>query len=836
MDRFDLQQCPAASELLKKAGIHTPAFVEQIAIDSRRIDNKHALFVALPGSRDGHQFLQHAAACGAAYAIVREDCPSLESSMTLLRCSSPLHVLQEIAASYRQQLHTTKFIALAGSYGKTMLKDLLSLILKQDFATAASPDSFNSQIGVPLSILTVTKNDSIALIEAAASQPGEMAALRQIIQPDNGIITHFGKKHLHTMGDMATNVKEILQLFKGLPTDSWLLAPKIPNQDEEALKTRIIHWQEQIESLPHVFVSGSKTDPIPPYTVSFPDGKTFTHTIPAEHHYFIDLLNFALKAAWLLGSNSKSILNVIEHFIPEPTRTEIWQSSLGATFINESTCGDPFSIDNSLRTLQNSTSKGRTIFVFSGLRQGSPSQEQDYKRVGQALSRFPVKKLYLVGKHPFQPLIGELERHQTTTELAHCDDHEQAVTLLRNDARHDDVVLLKGSKKLPFHTLAETFADASCSNLCVINLAAIEWNLKSIKQRLPTHTRLMVIVKAHAYGSDSVRIARFLQSIGIGILGVSYVDEAVVLRRAGIDMPIFVINAPPHEAPKVVKWNLEAGVSSLASVQAIAKEAKMKDKVAKVHLHIDTGMSRFGCRPAEALALAQEIARNEHLLLEGVMTHFACADDPSHDAFTEKQLVIFDKCIEELKKEGIDPPWKHAANSSGAIRFKLPQYNMVRIGLAAWGLHSSEATQESLDLKLALSLISHIEGINICNEGDSVSYGRTYQVKRQQQTFAVLPIGYFDGLHRHYSGKAHVMIRGALAPMVGSICMDYMMVDVTDIPQARVGDPVLIFGTDQYGQFLPPEGLARSGNSIAHELITCLGPRIPRVFIYEEAM
>jgi alanine racemase/UDP-N-acetylmuramoyl-tripeptide--D-alanyl-D-alanine ligase len=269
-------------------------------------------------------------------------------------------------------------------------------------------------------------------------------------------------------------------------------------------------------------------------------------------------------------------------------------------------------------------------------------------------------------------------------------------------------------------------------------------------------------------------------------------------------------------------------------IAALAQEAAKQNKCVKVHLHINTGMGRFGCRPEEALSLAREIRSYPSLELEGLMTHFACADDPQEDAFTWQQIACFDHVIQELREQGITVKWTHAANSSGVLRFSLPQYNMVRMGLATYGLYASEASRQALDLRLALSLTSRIVGINICIEGETISYGRRYRIAQGTQKIAVLPIGYFDGLHRNYSGKAHVLIRGQPAPMVGNICMDYMMVDVTHIPRAAVGDQVLIFGEDEYGYYLSPEELASRGDSIVHELMTCLGPRIQRVFVYEE--
>jgi alanine racemase len=345
----------------------------------------------------------------------------------------------------------------------------------------------------------------------------------------------------------------------------------------------------------------------------------------------------------------------------------------------------------------------------------------------------------------------------------------------------------------------------------------------------------MVMVKALAYGTDEIRIAKYLETCAVDILGVSYVDEGVALKRAGISQAIFVINAAIYEAAKAVKWGLEIGVSDKALIESVAGEAIRQNRKIKVHLHVDTGMGRFGCRVEDVLALSKLIVDSPSLEFEGIMTHFPCADDPAQDQFTQSQAKSFEEVIEELKKHGINPRWSHASNSSGSLRFNFPQFNMVRIGLAVYGLYSSQATKEVLELRLALSLTSRIVGINVCKMGESISYGRSYRVERDKQRIAVLPIGYFDGLHRNYSGKGVVIIRGQKAPMIGKICMDFMMVDVTDIPNAAPGDSVLIFGEDEYGHYLSPEELATRGDSIIHELITCLGPRIQRIFVHEEA-
>lgn len=831
MEPFDLNKWSA----FKEAGGDTDdAIVDQIQIDSRRIASKNALFVALKGeTTDGHDFIAHAAKLGAKYALVKRGYNPSESvkGIKLLTVDDPLRAFQEIASAYRDQMPAT-VIAITGSYGKTMLKDLLTDIVKTKAKTISSPESFNSQIGVPLSLLQIHREHEVAIIEAACSKPDEMAELEKIIKPMNVILTPVGKKHETTLGSHAWD--EVLVLLKSKYLSGWRLLPKDLAYEKSLFADAPFYWNQPHPSLPHA--KSYDGDPGHfPYEILFPNQPAFQGMQKSGAYYFIDLVNMAVKAAYLLGIERDDIVEVIKNYEPEPWRTEIWKAPLGTTFINDTYCSDPQSVEKSMTLLEHSPSYSRKIVFFGGFKKPTAHLNADLKRVAQTFAKRQINQVYLYGQMDFFPLLEELTMLSPKTDVAHFSTYEKALENYQHGGREGDFVLIKGAKKEALEKLTVTFNDSICTNQCLINLAAISSNIAAIRAKLPQKTRVMVIVKALAYGTDDIRVARFLKTCGVDILGVSYVDEGVALKRAGLNQAIFAINAAIYEVSKVVKWELEVGVSSLEFIEALDKEAASKNKVIKVHLHIDTGMSRFGCRPEEALELVEEIVKRPALKLEGVMTHFACAENPNQDLFTFGQIKTFNAIIAAIEEKGIRIPYKHAANSAGAIRFKLPEYNMVRLGLAVYGLYPSKEVLKELDLRLAVSLVSRIVGINNCKQGESISYGRSYVVEKEKQRIAVLPIGYFDGLHRNYSGKGHVMIRGKKAPMVGNICMDFMMVDLTEVPNAKVGDPVLIFGEDEYGHYVSPEDLAQSGNSIVYELITCLGPRIQRIFVYEES-
>ena len=829
MDKLDLRKWKGFAA----AGGNTnqPAIVDSVSIDSRRIDSTQTLFVALQGQNvDGHRFIEQAATAGTRYALVNKTWkPAKENeNLTLLKVDNPLEALQEIASVYRSTLKT-KIIGITGSYGKTMLKDLLHAILSLNTRSVASPESFNSQLGVPLSILRISNEDEIAIIEAGISRNKEMAALQKIILPNYAILTNIGDAHINTLVSLEKTKEEKIQLLKDHNHLEWVITPSKDVHSNHLKKH--IHWKEHDPLLPHASPLKSPPSPIMPYRVIFPSGTEYRGEMKSGYSYFLDLVNMSIKAAHLLGASENTIIEVLKHYIPEPMRTELWKSPLGTTFINDSYCSDPQSIDTALKQFQSFPAHTRKIFAFGGLRSTASTSTQNYKSTGNAIAKSKLDALYLYGNSDFSTLIEEVKNNKT--EVYQYNSYQEVLDALNNKIQQDDVVLIKGSRKEPLEKITTTFNDSISNNQCVINLSAIRSNIETIRHKTSPQTRLMVMVKAFAYGTDDVRMSKFLSNCGVDILGVSYIDEGVTLRRAGVSNAIFVMNAAPYEASKILKWNIEVGVSHLDVIHAMEKEGAKQSKKVKVHLHVDTGMSRFGCRPEEALDYSRAIQSCPHLELEGIMTHFACADNPKEDAFTLQQITIFDKVIKEIEDAGINIKWKHAANSSAVMRFPLPQYNMVRVGLAVYGLNPSHSTQEAMPLRLALSLISRIVGINTCKKGETISYGRTYTVNRDKQTIAVIPIGYFDGLHRNYSGKGEVIIKGKKAPMVGKICMDFLMIDITDIPEAQVGDSVLIFGTDDFGHFLSPEDLAKRGDSIVYELITCLGPRIQRIYINE---
>lgn len=374
-------------------------------------------------------------------------------------------------------------------------------------------------------------------------------------------------------------------------------------------------------------------------------------------------------------------------------------------------------------------------------------------------------------------------------------------------------------------------------NRLTINLTAVKANVETLRNHSSPSIRLMPMVKANGYGTDAFTLASFLQqSCNIDIFGVSHIHEGIALREKGFSGSIFVIAITGQEASYISQFDLEVGIDSPDVCWALNAEGLKRKKPIKVHLHVNTGMHRFGCRFDETLSLAEYIHQLPGLEFEGLMTHFVAAESEHSDEITHEQMNLLYQISQDLKKKNISPRWVHSANSAGAIRIQPHFCTLSRIGLALFGLHSSFEEKEILPLFPALSLHSQIIGINHCHHGETVGYLQSYKVKKEREKIAVIPMGYFDGLHLHQSGKGGVIIHGKLAPKVGRICMDFAMVDVTHIPEAKIGDPVLIFGSDSSGCYLSAETVASWSPTNVRELICCLGPRVHREFIYKEIL
>lgn len=867
MDPFPLQLWPYYRE--NNPVDNETAFIDDVTIDSRIIKGKQALFVALKGRRgDGHMYVEEALANGAAYALVDKKWrapSSIVNSSALIRCDNTLETLQDLAKVLRK-IHapTNPVILIAGCTGKTMLKDLLSHTLKDVQKIYISPESYNSQIGVALSLINMPKNRTLSFIEAAANQEGEMEKIISMVLPTHVIVTNYYRQRYGIDSVKASLLEQLINIPNLMPDLEWALVEKESTSciSKSSSKSKIYFWNDPEASFPKI-IKTAYTNSETHFTIETASKKNVQLTIDSLFPFMLEQLQITLITHHLLKDilniDIETVINSLQKYRPQTIRTELWKNTVGTTFINGTYSHEALSFAASLEEMasllatiscQSGKPDVKRALIFGGLK-SSLFDERQKRRIIEAIAHLHISDIYFwplsskefldisladekgITVHPSHSLLDAIHkslkpRNHYTTKINHA---------------HFDTVIFKGAEKLSLATLFQEIEDSPPHTYVSINLAAIRHNIDQMKLLFKKSMRIMIMVKALAYGTDDSRIAHFLRKCGIDILGVSYVDEAVALRKRGVEQHLFVLNVMTHEMIKAAKWNLEVGIGSYEQIIAAIEAVQIiqKDNPSfkmKIHLHLDTGMKRFGCNPSEAIYLASEIIKHPSFLeFEGLFTHFCSADDPDQDPQSLQQIEVITKILQELESMKAPPSHVHIANSAASIRFSDDVSSMARIGLATYGIYTSPILKEVMPtLRPALSLVTKIAGLHHAVQGDTVSYGRRHVIEKESALIAVLPIGYYDGIHRIYSGKIEVLIRGILAPSVGTISMDYMMVDVSHIPGVSVGDAVLIFGEDEMGNTISIEEFAKKGGSIPHELMTCLGPRIQRVFLYDESL
>ena len=776
--------------------------IDQLVVDSRLISSDKSIFFAI---NQGCRYIDDALCRGAKYIVTElEDI----QGDNIIHVSSSLLALQDFAYKIRQK-RSAKVIAVTGSRGKTVVKDLLRDMLATTYNTYASPESFNSQIGVALSLFGISPEHQYAIIEAGASSPGEMERLSKIITPNSVIITNIMDDHAATLIDVLGEKRKLIE--NGMKKE-WALVPleelSFYNSESvyssSSIKSEInekYNWLQYRFYLGEDYVAGA---------------------VPKQYAFLLDNIKVASFAAYLEGVPVENIQSVLDVYVFENNRTEIWRSPLGITYINEPYFQDTFSFGASFNRLRDVYSKGRKIFfLHTG---GCDTRHLNYDYFIQLLMEYEVGILIFDDVR-----LAKLIRESAFTgEMLYCKSFHDGLEKITNISRRGDFVLIKGLRKVSLENIGAYFSEIIGDSRLYIDLDAMADNLERIKAF--TGSAIMPMLKASAYGTDSAIVGRYLQNKGYRIIGVAHVNEAVIMRQEGFLKSILVLNAGDKDIAQVFKYNLELVVSDSDLIVRIAEEALQYKKNVKLHLNVDTGMGRLGCRIEEALHLAKLIDSADYLVLEGVMTHFAAADDGSKDAFTLKQQRSFQVFLKELVVNNIKPNWTHCYNSSASMRFRIEEDNLSRIGLAMYGIHPSDASINNLKLTPVLSLRSRIIQLKSYFKGENISYGCTYTVQSEREDIAIIPLGYFDGISRKYSSQISLLINGVRAPVVGAICMDFMMVNVSDVDDVKVGDEVVLFGLDDYDNYIPPEDFALAGGSIAYELMTSMGTRVQRLF------
>ncbi|MCQ2292599.1 MAG: bifunctional UDP-N-acetylmuramoyl-tripeptide:D-alanyl-D-alanine ligase/alanine racemase [Bacteroidaceae bacterium] len=800
--------------------------VEWLLTDSRSLSfPESSLFFALrTSSGDGHRYIADLYRRGVR-AFVVETLPEAWQTdfpeANFLLVPSPLKALQRLAERHRDAF-SIPVVGLTGSNGKTTVKEWLYQLLSPERVVCRSPRSYNSQIGVPLSVWQLSERTELALFEAGVSRRGEMAALRAIIQPTLGVFTCLGPAHQEYFGSMAEKCMEKLQLFKDcpalvIPIDDPIVADCLQEAD---FSGELITWSRRDASA-RLFVETAPGEQGTTLLTCHWAHNIYNIQLPFINEASIQNAITCIAVCLHLGMDSAVLAERIQGLEHIAMRLEVKQGEHGLTLINDSYNSDLASLDIALDFMARRPELAgrRRTLVLSDILQTGLSSQQLYTQVAQMVAHRGVD--FLVGVGPeisqWQHLIGVAGVYFKSSD-----------ELLRSgllSRLHDEVVLFKGARRFGFERLLESLALQVHETTLEVNLAALAKNVNYYRSFMRPDTKMVCMVKADAYGAGAVEVSRALQDKGVDYLAVAVADEGAALRRAGITTGILIMNPELTAFPTLFRYNLEPEVYNFKMLEALIHAAERAGiQNFPIHVKLDTGMCRLGFNPQadsdDISRLIARLQRQDALVVRSVFSHFVGSDSPDFDEFSARQFALFDAASRRIQEAFPHRILRHICNSAGIERFPERHLDMVRLGLGLYGV--SPLTGGPLNT--VSSLKTTILQIREVPAGTSIGYSRRTIVDRPSR-IAAIPIGYADGLDRHLGNRrGHCLVGGRPAPYLGNICMDVCMIDVTDIP-CREGDAVEIFGEE-----LPVSTLSDTLDTIPYEILTSVSGRVKRVY------
>lgn len=792
--------------------------------DSRRLSfPEQSLFFALrTKTNDGHKYIEELYKLRVRSFVVSEMLPVFDTmpDANFLLVKDTVKALQRLAIYHRKRFDIP-VIGITGSNGKTIVKEFLYQLLHNEYNIVRSPRSYNSQIGVPLSVWEMNDKHTLGIFEAGISQPDEMECLQPVIAPKIGVITNLGEAHQENFLSMNQKCMEKLQLF----TEAEAI---IYNGDDVVLSNCI-----ESALLSHKAVAWSRTDRDAPLYISSvikKDGKTTLTctllgfdrnvTIPFDDDASVENVIHCLAIMLYLKPTSFNDLKKFSKLEPVDMRLNIKQGNNGCMLINDTYNSDINSLDIALSFQQSRKvdQSMKSTLILSDILQTGTLPKSLYKKVADLIHRKKVQRLIGIGRDliAFEHLFEvEKEFYLTTEEFIESGRWRK----FRNE-----LILIKGSRRFHFEHITELLEKKVHETILEVNLDAIVHNFNFYRSKLKPETKMICMVKAFGYGAGSSEIAKTLQEQRCDYLAVAVADEGAELRKAGISIPIIVMN-PEFSSFNVLLENyLEPEVYSFRLLDTLIKETERKGiTFYPIHIKLDTGMHRLGFQPGDIPEIIKRIKNQTGVAVRSLFSHLAGSDEEALDEFTHKQIALYEKAALELE-EGLEHKViKHILNSAGVERFTDYQMDMVRLGLGMYGVSASGQN----GLKNVSTLKTTILQIQNVPAGDSIGYNRKTFVERDSR-IAIIPIGYADGFDRHLGNRrGEVYLKGKLCPIVGNICMDTCMIDVTDT-DAKEGDSIILFGEE-----LPVQELARRLDTISYEILTSISPRVKRVYYRE---
>jgi alanine racemase len=804
--------------------------VQDILIDSRKIlEPESSLFFAIKGERhDAHRFIAELYKKGIRCFVVStlpSDLPAYPEAAFLL-VGDTLLALQQLSAWHRSHFHIP-VIGITGSNGKTIVKEWLYQLLQEDKNIIRSPKSFNSQVGVPLSVWPMQSEHELAIFEAGMSMPGEMDRLEPVIAPTIGIITNIGQAHDENFRDLKQKTDEKLRLFKGAATiiycKDYLVIKEAIAEKEEWRSKQIFSWSRKTKA--DLQVGKITKGPAGTEIQAVYKNEFIKIQIPFSDEASIENSIHCWSLMLLLGYDQKLITSRMQQLSPVAMRLELKEGINHCSIINDSYNSDLGSLGIALDFLNQQQQHPRKTLVLSDILQSGRSEESLYGEVADLISRKGVSRLIGIGEAiSRQRDLFNCERSFYPSTPAFLQEYNPGFF-------RDETILLKGARSFRFEELSKTLQQKAHETVLEVDLGAVVYNLNYFRSKLKPGVKIMAMVKAFSYGSGSYEIANVLQFNHADYLAVAYSDEGIELRKAGITLPIMVMNPEEQSYDSMIQYNLEPEIFSFR-VLNLFDEAVRRNRILiegqrklPIHIKLDTGMHRLGFEEKDINELVVRIGNSKNLVIRSVFSHLAGSDEKEHDAFTQAQISKFTAMSAAIIRHFDYPVLRHILNSAGISRFPSGAFEMVRLGIGLYGIGMDEEEQQHL--KNVSTLKTTISQIRQVPAGDTIGYSRKGVAVANMQ-IATVPIGYADGLSRKLSnGKGRLWVNGKPAPVVGNVCMDMCMIDITDI-KAEEGDEVIVFG----GNY-PITRLAKDLGTIPYEVLTNVSRRVKRVYFQE---
>lgn len=820
------------AEILKaepEIGIAVHAGISELITDSRKVVNPaHSLFFAIRGDRhDGHSFIPYLYECGVRNFVISHKeaiLPGVAANYILV--SDPLRAMQQLVSFHRSRFKIP-VIGITGSNGKTIVKEWLYQLLREDGQIVRSPKSYNSQVGVPLSVWQLDEECNLAIFEAGISMPGEMHNIERVIRPGIGIFTNIGSAHDENFQNMRQKIREKMLLFSHVSDlvyckDYQQIHESVLEDDLLSGSVKCFTWSKKTKADLQVGRITRKEHECEIQAIY--KNEFLSIRIPFTDDASIENAVHCWSMMLLMGYKQDVISARMELLSPVAMRLEMKEGINNCSVINDSYNSDVGSLTIALDFLNQQKQHRKRTVILSDILQSGRDENQLYSEVSALLHQKGINRIIGIG-----PAISRQQEHFKMDKVFYADTD----ALLRNLNYSDfaeETILIKGARSFGFERISKALQQKAHETVLEINLNAVVHNLNLFKSRLKPETKLMVMVKAFSYGSGSFEIANVLQFHRVDYLAVAYADEGVELRKAGITLPIMVMNPEEQSFDAMISYKLEPEVYSFRILNHFTEALKRRavqpgDARFPIHIELDTGMRRLGFESQDLSELVIRLKNNKHIRVASVFTHLVASDEKEHDAFTVHQFEQFRQMSDAILSHFNYPVLRHVLNSSGILRFPEAQFEMVRLGIGLHGVTSSVHEQRQLHpvatLKTTISQIKQVQ------QGDTIGYSRR-GVAQREMTIATVGIGYADGLSRRLgNGVGAMLVDGKMAPIVGSVCMDMTMIDVTGM-QAREGMEVVVFGQD-YSIIQ----IAEQTGTIPYEVLTGISERVKRVYFHE---